>query len=163
MKIRQIDLLTANAFVLKFHRHHGKSQGHKFSVGLFDGETTRGVAICGRPVSRRLDDGKTMEITRLCTDGVKNGCSMLYSACARISKEFGYEKIQTYILASESGISLRASGWEIEAERVGAKAWNSSGVRKRTDEIADLFETKKKYPNELKQRWVKYLLLPSGS
>jgi hypothetical protein len=36
---------------------------------------------------------------------------MLYSACARAAKALGYGRIITYILESESGTSLRASGW----------------------------------------------------
>jgi hypothetical protein len=71
-----------------------------------------GVSICGRPVNRYLDDGLTVEVTRLCVkENVKNGCSMLYSSSARIAKEMGYTTIITYILDTESGISLKASGW----------------------------------------------------
>jgi hypothetical protein len=37
---------------------------------------------------------------------------MLYSAASRVGKELGYEKIQTFILESEPGTSLVASGWK---------------------------------------------------
>jgi hypothetical protein len=37
-----------------------------------------GVAIVGMPVARMLADGWTVEVTRLCTDGSRNACSMLY-------------------------------------------------------------------------------------
>ena len=40
----------------------------------------------------------------------------LYSACAKISKEMGYDKIITYILKSEKGTSLKTSGWICEKE-----------------------------------------------
>jgi hypothetical protein len=41
----------------------------KFAVGAsVDGKLV-GVAIAGRPVARRLDDGKTLEVLRVCTDG----------------------------------------------------------------------------------------------
>lgn len=73
----------------------------------------------GRPVSRGLDDGQTLEVTRLCTDGTKNACSFLYSKAARVARELGYSKIITYILMSESGDSLKASGWYLDAENVG--------------------------------------------
>lgn len=83
-----------------------------------------GVSIVGRPVSRHLDNGLTAEVTRLCTDGLSNACSFLYSACARIAREMGYEKIITYILASENGASLRASGWQAVEGLRGGGNWN---------------------------------------
>jgi len=83
-----------------------------------------GVAIVGRPVSRHLDDGLTAEVTRLCTDGLPNACSFLYSACVRIARDMGYEKIITYILASENGASLRASGWQAVEGLRGGGNWN---------------------------------------
>jgi hypothetical protein len=158
LEIRPIELKEANAFIEKFHRHHHKVQGHKFSISCWRGDKLVGVAIVGRPVSRYLDNGKTLEITRLCTDGTYNACSKLYSACARIAKEMGYEKIITYILQSESGSSLKASGWQLEEENVGGKQWTSHGKDgKRFSEIKTLFGTIKKYPQELKKRYIKYL------
>lgn len=38
-----------------------------------------GVVIVGCPVARNLDDGWTLEVTRLCTDGTANACSKLYA------------------------------------------------------------------------------------
>ncbi len=94
MQIRPIGLKEANSFVNQFHRHHKGTAGHKFSIGLFEGDMLMGVAICGRPVSRYLDDGLTLEINRLCTKGERNACSMLYGACCRVAKEMGYTKVQ---------------------------------------------------------------------
>ena len=68
MKVIPITLREANAFVDEHHRHHKATQGCKFALGLLNGETLCGAAICGRPVSRYLDNGLTLEITRLCTD-----------------------------------------------------------------------------------------------
>jgi len=71
MKLRIVptDLKTANEFVRRLHRHSRPVVGHRFAVGVADeGGTLRGVAIVGRPVAPRLDDGKAAEITRLCTD-----------------------------------------------------------------------------------------------
>jgi Flp pilus assembly protein TadB len=102
-----ISLRDANAFVLAHHRHSGQVRGCKFCVAVVDDlDAVHGVAIVGRPVARRLDDGKTAEVTRLCTDGIANGCSFLYSRCARIAKLMGYQKIITYTLATENGASL---------------------------------------------------------
>jgi hypothetical protein len=94
-------------------------------------------------------------VLRLCIiDGIKNGCSKLYAACSRVAKEMGFEKIITYTLQSESGTSLKASGWILEDENVGG-VWNSSGNHIRTNEIVNLFETVSKYPAEKKKRWSK--------
>ena len=57
-------LKEANAYVEQHHRHHGPVVGHKFSIGLSDGEKIVGVAIVGRPVARHLDDGWTLEVNR---------------------------------------------------------------------------------------------------
>ena len=144
MKIRPITFRAACDFVEKYHRHHKPSVGCKFSVGLYDNENLVGVAICGRPVSRRLDDGITCEITRLCTDGTRNACSMLYGACCRIAKAMGYKLIITYILESENGASLKASNFICDGI-AGGKHW--TGQRNRGQAI----------PEEMKTRWHKDL------
>lgn len=72
LEIVPMTLKEANAFVEQKHRHHGPVTGHKFSIGLSDGEKIVGVAIVGRPVARHLDDGWTLEVNRLCTDGSRN-------------------------------------------------------------------------------------------
>jgi len=124
MKIVPITLKVANGFVTEHHRHHSKVQGCKFCVGVVDDKKElRGVAIVGRPVARHLDNGFTAEVTRCCTDGVKNGCSFLYSACVKIAKNMGYERIITYILASELGTSLKASNWTYQGI-CGGGNWN---------------------------------------
>ena len=109
LEIVPMTLREANAFVEQNHRHHGPVAGHKFSIGISDGEKIVGVAIVGRPVSRHLDDGWTLEVNRLCTDGSRNTCSMLYAAAWRAARAMGYKRLVTYILESESGASLRAA------------------------------------------------------
>ena len=81
-----VSLAQANAFVAQHHRHHKPVVGHKFSIGcVADGQLV-GVVIVGRPVSRYLDNGMTLEVNRLCTDGTKNACSFLYAAfCGTLS------------------------------------------------------------------------------
>ena len=146
----------ANEFVSKIHRHHAPAVGDKFRLGCeLDGKLC-GVAQVGRPVSRYLDDGKTLEVIRLATDGTKNACSFLYSRCARIARDLGYSKIITYILDSESGNSLTASGWVIEELYCGGGSWNCNS-RPRMVETVDLFGETTKYPTEKKKRYAKYL------
>ena len=95
LTLTPVALATANAFVNSHHRHHKATAGHKFSIGCAkDGELV-GVAIVGRPVSRYLDNGWTLEVNRLCTTGEKNACSILYAASARAAKAMGYRKIIT--------------------------------------------------------------------
>ena len=118
-----LSLEDANAFIEVHHRHHGKVQGHKFSLAAVANGGIRGVVIVGRPVARHRDDGETLEVTRLCTDGTKNCCSFLYGAAARAAFALGYTKIGTYILKSESGTSLKAAGWRLIGERGGGE-WN---------------------------------------
>lgn len=119
----RIGLDEANAFVEAHHRHHKPVVGHLFSVGAVLGEKIVGVAIVGRPVSRRRDDGVTAEVTRLCTDGTRNACSFLYGACARATFALGFKRIGTYILASEPGTSLTATGWRMIGETPG-RSWS---------------------------------------
>lgn len=159
MLIKPVSLKEANAYVEENHRHHRKATGHKYSIGVFDGGVLHGVAIVGRPLSRFLDDGKTLEVLRCCTDGTYNACSMLYSRSARIAKEMGYEKIITYILESENGASLKASGWTLEEENVGGGNWENCS--RRTDDREykqmSLFEEREKYPMGKKKRYCKFL------
>ena len=120
-----ITLREANAFVDRHHRHHKAVTGHKFSIGCSQDGQLVGVAIMGRPVSRYLDDGLTLEVNRLCTTEEKNVCSMLYVAAARAAKAMGYRKIITYTLDTEPGTSLRAAGWMC-AGPAGGVRWTGS-------------------------------------
>ena len=150
----------ADAYISIHHRHHKPSQGDMYRIGCEDDNGNLvGVIQVGRPVARRLDNGKTLEVIRCCTDGTYNACSFLYSRAARIAKELGYEKIITYILQEEEGVSLKASGWILEdADCGGAAGWN---VKSRPREVFDnkypLFGETRKYPVGKKQRWSKAL------
>ena len=135
-------LQAASEFVRLHHRHHGPLRFHKFSLAIVDGEDrTRGVAIVGRPVARALDDGWTLEVSRVATDGVRNGCSMLYGACRRAAFALGYRRLITYILDTEPGTSLRAAGWQCVG-KVRGKPWNTPR-RRRID----------KHPIQDRYRW----------
>ena len=138
LALTPISLREANAFVERNHRHHKGVTGHKFSIGCTrDGELV-GVAIMGRPVSRYLDDGLTLEVNRLCTTGAENACSMLYGAAARAARAMGYQKIITYTLDTEPGTSLRAAGWQCAGPAGGERL---TGKRR---PAADLYPPQKK-------------------
>lgn len=136
-----LDLAEANAFVREHHRHHREVVGHKFSIGAALGDKIVGAVIVGRPVARMRDDGLTLEVTRLVTDGTRNACSFLYGAAARAAFALGYARIGTYTLNTESGVSLRASGWKLIGERRGG-SW-SQPSRPRVD----------KHPTQRKLLW----------
>ncbi len=116
-------------FVRSFHRHNKPPQGGLFAVGASDGAHMVGVAIVGRPVARRLQDGGTAEVTRCCVvdEAPRGTCSALYGACWRAARALGWRRLVTYTLASESGASMRGAGWRVVAERPAGQpgAWQS--------------------------------------
>lgn len=139
-----ISLQQANEFIAQHHRHHEPVVRDKFRVACeLDGKLV-GVAQLARPNSRFLDNGRIIEVVRLCTDGTPDAASFLYSRAARIAREMGYHKIITYILDTESGTSLVASGWHKEDD-VRGKVWNRPGKPVMEEEPVN------------KQRWAKIL------
>lgn len=142
IEIRPITLRDANAFVKNHHRHHKPSRGCVFCVSCVSSDQIVGVAIVGRPVARMLQDGMTCEVSRLCTDGTRNACSMLYGAARRAAKALGYRLIVTYTLDTEHGGSLVASGWS-RYGAAGGGAWSRNG-RERID-VPDLIGGKTRW------------------
>lgn len=113
MKIVPITQRRAKEFVNLHHRHNKAPLGSVFQIGLEDDQGTLiGVIMVGRPVARRLDNGKTLEVNRTCINGYhKNACSMLLGRAVRVARNLGYERIFTYTLPQESGSSLKGAGW----------------------------------------------------
>ena len=152
-----VSLDEANAFVRDHHRHHDEVVGHKFSIGAAVDGSLAGVVIVGRPVARGRQDGRTLEVTRLCTDGVKrptgrvnrrgeptfiNVPSFLYGRALRATFALGYARLGTYIRADENGTSLIAAGWRLVGETRG-RSWDcQSRPRQDRTDIVDrtLFE-----------------------
>lgn len=85
-------------------------------------------------MARRLDDGLTLEVLRVCTDGTANACSFLYGRVKRIAQLLGYQRIVTYTLAKESGASLRAVGAVVVGE-VRPGEWDKPSRRRRTQPV----------------------------
>lgn len=146
MKIKPIFQKQAKEFIASLHRHHGVPLGAVFCISVEHEGRVVGVATVGRPIARHFQDGYTLEVTRLCTDGTKNACSKLYSCARRIAREMGYKRIITYILEEEPGTSLKASGWELKGI-AGGGSWSSKS-RPRVD----------KHPLGKKQLWESILL-----
>jgi hypothetical protein len=149
LRVVPLTLAQLNEIVAELHRHHKPVQGHRFSLGAWDSKNGMvGACSVGRPVARMCDQYAIAEVTRLVTDGTKNACSILYAASARACAAMGFRRIQTYILASEPGTSLKAAGWRLDAVVAGGD-WNHSKANagtRRTDQ-----------PQGAKQRWVKDL------
>lgn len=131
-------------FVKRHHRHHKPPVGHKFSIAVANEDSEIvGVATVGRPVARRLDDGWTLEVNRVATDGTKNACSALYGACRRATFALGYKRLVTYTLPSEGGSSLRGAGWKCMGTAGGGSWHTPSSGRPRVD----------MHPTQEKLRW----------
>jgi hypothetical protein len=106
--------------------------------------------VVGRPVGRKTQQYAVAEVTRLVTNGHKNACSYLYAASARIAREMGFHRIQTFVLETETAVSLLAAGWEFDGVTDSEPhKWHSREGR-RSDQ-----------PSGPKQRWVKRLVRES--
>lgn len=146
---RVLDLTEAGLFIYQHHSHHDAPQGHKFSTGCErDGELV-GVVVVGRPVNRHMDNGTTLEVTRLCTKRDKNVGSFLLGCVRRAALNMGYSKLISYILESEDGAVYRAAGWHPEATTHGHHDWDSS--RRGRQVVFPGMERRR--PTEPKVRW----------
>lgn len=146
MKLRIVPLTQRQAasYIARWHRHHPPSRGDVFRVAVEDEDgEIRGVATIGRPVSRAFDNGRTLEVNRVATDGCPNACSALYGAAWRAAKALGYDRLITYTLKREGGASLRGAGWRVVGERNG-RSWaaESGPTRPRDDNYSAVGEQK---------------------
>jgi hypothetical protein len=137
------ELAEANSFIDQHHRHRGKVTGHRFSLAVADDAgTVRGVATVGRPSARMLQDGWTLEVTRVATDGCPNACSTLYAAAWRAGRAMGYRRLVTFTLMTEPGTSLVAAGFKDVGKVTKGRSWNGPN-RPRVD----------KHPLQDELRW----------
>lgn len=147
VKVTRIELKEANDFVARHHRHHKPVVGHRFSIAAEKRGEVVGCAIVGRPVARMSDQKFIAEVTRLTTDGTRNACSFLYGRAARAAEALGFKLIQTFVLQSESGVSLKAAGWKcLGVTKAGS--WHTRSNRRHDQ------------PEEPKIKWIKRLTNP---
>lgn len=152
LRLVPITFADARRYIVEHHRHNDPPVAHRACVGIADDSgNLRGVGILGIPKARLSHDGRTAEIVRIATDGVPNGCSMLYGALVRVAWNLGYDRVLTYTLGSESGTSLRAAGWRSEGVREtgGSREWDRKNGRTRLTMFFDA-----KVPDEPKVKWV---------
>lgn len=120
---------VAKRFVRDHHRHCPPPAGWRYGAAVTNGSQMIGVVMVGRPVARKLDHTKIVEVNRLCirediADGLGwNACSLLYGWSARQAKAKGFEKIVTYTRVDEPGTTLIASGWAKDGV-VKGRSWN---------------------------------------
>lgn len=131
LTIVPITFPRANAIVAKWHRHHAPLPGGFawFCLAVVANAAVVGIAIAGRPTNRNNDDGQTIEVLRIATDGTQNACSALLGACAKAARAMGAARVLTYTLGSEGGASLRGAGWVCESADVGKSWWGHAGTR----------------------------------
>jgi hypothetical protein len=110
--------------VRRWHRHHRPPRGDLFRVGAAVDGVLVAVGIAGRPVNRTLDDGRTVEVSRVASSGTRNATSFLYRALARAALNLGYCRVITYTEQGESGASLRAAGYRVVAVRPASSGWS---------------------------------------
>ena len=138
-----VTIRAANDFVEKYHRHNKKVQGARFAVGCLSNLELVAVGIVGRPVARKLDNGLTAEITRLCAmpGAPKNACSFLYGRCWRIWQQMGGKRMITYTFKKEDGGSIRATGWRMIGATRGfgdhLKGWQTRPNREKQDNVKE--------------------------
>lgn len=155
IEIRETTLREANAYVEELHRHHGKVVGHKWSLAAYKDGRLCGVAIVGRPTGRYLDNGSTLEVTRLCTDGTRNACSALYAACARRAKREGYAKNHHFHPPERARDESQGCGLDTGGRKSRKARWNKERYATKPVRLS-LFPSKQP-PAEYKQRWAKAL------
>lgn len=138
LELGTVALAEARSFVARHHRHHrNPPPGWRWGHGVFNGGQLVGVAMVGRPVARAIDPQHVVEVNRLCIDPglhpavVRHAASKLYGAAAREARRRRFHRIITYTLESESGISLRAAGWEPRAVTKGGR-WDTPARRRAT-------------------------------
>lgn len=155
LRLVPITRKEAREFVARHHRHSQPHVVELFQVGVAEADDLVGVGVAGLPAARLLCDGTTIEITRVCTTGARNAPSMLYGALIRAGKALGYQRAFTYTLQSESGASLKATGW-IEDARLEPQSWDRPN-RARHASKAPLFGEPPAYTPAPRIRWRKDL------
>ena len=149
LELVPLSFRTASEYVRRYHRHNTAPQGHKFSIGLRAPGTEEcvGVAIASIPKARALNDGRTLEINRVCCDPAYfNACSKLYAAAVRAGRDMGYTRFITYTLPEEGGGSVRAVGFRpAGVARAAPVGWDTKSRPRPCPE---------RYPAGRKQRWI---------
>lgn len=157
LDLAPVTLADAKRFVGVHHRHNLPPVTWRFGVGVQSAGELIGVGMAGNPMARKLAqaDPTLIEIIRVTTPehSAPNVCSMIYGALCRAAKALGFRRVISYTLASESGASLRAAGFEPVAALPPSRGWDQPS-RPRIE--LDLFGNHRT-PPEAKVRWERRL------
>jgi len=137
--VQPITRNAARAFIREHHRHSRPPHGWLFGAALLDeAGALLAVGCAGRPKARMLQNGTTVEITRVCSTApvAVNACSRLYGALCRAAAALGYERAVTYTHATEPGTSLRAAGF-VAVAKVDGEDWSRRRRPRVTHDTAD--------------------------
>lgn len=160
-----ITLPKANDCIAAWHRHHapletvmnGRTRVNKgfvwFCLAVVSEGEVVGVAVAGRPSNRNSDDGQTIEVHRVATNGTTNASSALLGACARTAQSMGASRIITYTLESEPGVSLRGAGWREELRGI-KTCWTKGKGKARPGGSGNTIW--REHMNTDKVRWAKH-------
>jgi hypothetical protein len=151
LELKPISLRTANDFVDHHDPFYGRVPGCKFSVGGYIGAQLVGVVIVGRPKARHLDDGWTLELTRVSAKGNTVVAAKLIEAATAAAFALGTRYVLSYRLASEDGEAFRAAGWD-RLEMGGVPMEFGGGEWSRPSRQRDLLLS----PIDRKHRWERY-------
>ena len=134
IEIRPISQKAARAWIKEHHRHLSPPGGDVIRAACYVDGVLSGVAMAGHPVARALDDGVTLEITRVAVLlGAPNVCTALYGALRQAARALGWRRIVTYTLEHEGGASLRAAGWRRDGT-VRGREWSCPSRPRRPSE-----------------------------
>lgn len=152
-----VSLAEAKRYLADHHSHNSvPPAGWLFGTAVYNGPTLCGIGMAGRP-ARGLQDGATAEITRVCTVGDRNACSMIYGGLLAALKAIGWRRAYTYTLKSECAACVRAVGFVKDAD-LRARGPHIRPLQGRY--VTDLFGTVRRPPDP-KVRWLKVLAPPT--
>lgn len=152
--LRCITVKEATKWCVTVHRHLRRElAGARFAVALVDNTgNRRGVGIVTS--GPRVWEGTgRCNIARIGTDGVRNGCSMLYGALCRAAQALGYREAWTYTRLDEPGASLRAAGF-VECGITSGGEHDRPRQAKRRRRKAEQPEPKRRWVRTLATEWV---------
>ena len=129
LRVVPCTIKAAMRWIAEHHRHLPQVNGGRFAVAISDDSGLRGVGLVGNG-PRVWEGTPKMVITRVATDGARNGCSMLYGALCRAGAALGYTEAWTYTLPGEPGTSLRAAGFAHMGESTGGDHGRTGRPRK---------------------------------
>lgn len=151
---RPIYQREAKRYIAEYHSHSGVAlpAGWLFGTAAYKDGELAGVGMAGRPEGRGLDKGLNVEITRVCTLGIRNACSAIYAGLCQAAKGIGFERAYTYTLASECAACPRAAGFELDQQLPERGGWDNGRARVEVNLLGE-----QRTPTEAKVRWVRRL------